>query len=132
LWQSKIGLTSSSLKTGVLEISLKSLSQNIYRLHQAVFQTPDLNMDGVYSQKESWRNMMLNGENDQIVVVIKDEFRADIDAAVEAFESIGMVIEDIMPITGVVTGKIPKGKRNLFQTIPAVKTIEADDSMYLL
>ncbi len=72
---------------------------------------------------------MINAEDERVVVIVKDEFIADLDAVVTSLRENGMKVENVLSVAGIVTGKVPKVNMHQLQFIPAIKAVELDENM---
>lgn len=61
-----------------------------------------------------------------IVVTVTDAALNTIDAVAQKLAAAGMKVEQVLPVTGVITGSCPAGKMGALKTIKGVHSVEGD------
>jgi hypothetical protein len=72
---------------------------------------------------------MSDEQTERIIITVDDQYLEEIQAVATALQSAGMRVEQVMPISGIITGEIsPQQRQNLYN-VPGVADIETDEEM---
>jgi methylmalonyl-CoA mutase cobalamin-binding subunit len=63
-----------------------------------------------------------------VVTVLDDQGLAEIQSVATALQTAGMKVDNVMPITGIITGEVPRSKRQKVECVPGVH-VEDDREM---
>jgi len=75
----------------------------------------------------------MGSENpEKIVVTVGEEHLPDIQSVRADLESAGMEVEGLMETVGIITGKIPSGKRGAIEGVRGVSSVESDGEMHAI
>jgi hypothetical protein len=62
----------------------------------------------------------------RIVVSVDDQNLSVIESVVNALEWVGMKIERVLPISGIITGEVAQSKLEELKSVPGVANVEID------
>jgi hypothetical protein len=72
---------------------------------------------------------MSDEQTERIIITVDDQYLEEIQAVATALQSAGMRVEQVMPISGIITGEIsPQQRQNLYN-VTGVADIETDEEM---
>jgi hypothetical protein len=75
---------------------------------------------------------MLNMSDEQvqrIIVTVDDQNISVIQSVVTALESAGMKVEQVLAVTGIITGEVSQSKLEGLKSVPGVASVEIDREM---
>ena len=72
---------------------------------------------------------MSEEEIEQIVVTVDDQNLPIIQSVVTGLESAGMKVDQMLPVTGIITGTVSQSKLEGLRKVPGVANIEVDGEM---
>ena len=75
---------------------------------------------------------MSEEEVEQIVVTVDDQNLPIIQSVVTGLESAGMKVDQVLPVTGIITGTVSQSKLEGLRKVPGVANIEVDGGMEAL
>ncbi|MEG4147441.1 hypothetical protein [Microcoleus sp. Pol12B5] len=65
----------------------------------------------------------------RIIVTVDDQNISVIQSVVTALESAGMKVEQVLAITGIITGEVSQSKLEGLKSVPGVASVEIDREM---
>ncbi|NJK73778.1 MAG: ketohydroxyglutarate aldolase [Microcoleus sp. SU_5_6] len=68
-------------------------------------------------------------KRERIIVTVNDENLSMIESVVAALESAGMKVEQVLTITGIITGEVAQSKLEGLKSVPGVVDVEIDTEM---
>src|SRR5262245_23388374 len=66
-----------------------------------------------------------------VVVTVTDEAVKNIEAVADKLAAEGMKVEQVLPVTGVITGSCPAGKKGALRSVKGVHSVEDDVQVQL-
>jgi len=72
---------------------------------------------------------MSEEEVEPIVVTVDDQNLPIIQSVVTGLESAGMKVDQVLPVTGIITGAVSQSKLEGLRKVPGVANIEIDGEM---
>jgi len=72
---------------------------------------------------------MSDEQIERIIVTVDNEHLLDIQSVATALQSAGMKVNNVLPITGIITGEVAPLKIQELETIPGVVDVEVDREM---
>lgn len=66
---------------------------------------------------------------EQIVVTVDDQNLPIIQSVVTGLESAGMKVDQVLPVTGIITGAVSQSKLEGLRKVPGVAHVEVDREM---
>ena len=72
---------------------------------------------------------MSEEEVEPIVVTVDDQNLPIIQSVVTGLESAGMKVDQVLPVTGIITGTVSQSKLEGLRKVPGVANIEVDGEM---
>lgn len=65
---------------------------------------------------------------DRIIVTVDDQHLAEIQSVATALQAAGMQVDNVMPLAGIITGEVPRSKRQEVECVSGVY-VEPDREM---
>lgn len=72
---------------------------------------------------------MSEEEVEPIIVTVDDQNLPIIQSVVTGLESAGMKVDQVLPVTGIITGAVSQSKLEGLRKVPGVANIEVDGEM---
>ena len=72
---------------------------------------------------------MSEEEVEPIVVTVDDQNLPIIQSVVTGLESAGMKVDQVLPVTGIITGAVSQSKLEALRSVPGVAHVEVDREM---
>jgi hypothetical protein len=74
---------------------------------------------------------MSKAKGNPIVVTVTDQALANIRAVADQLAAKGMQVNQVLPMTGVITGSCPKGKQAALHAVTGVHSVEEEAQVQL-
>jgi len=75
---------------------------------------------------------MTGNQIDRIVVTIEDQYLPEIHAVASALQATGVKVDNILPVSGIITGEVSHLKINDLQKVSGVASVELDEQMHAI
>ncbi len=72
---------------------------------------------------------MSDEQVERIIVTVDDQNLSVIESIVTALESAGMKVEQVLAVTGIITGEVAQSKLAALRSVPGVAGVEVDREM---
>ncbi|NJK68416.1 MAG: hypothetical protein HC789_11005 [Microcoleus sp. CSU_2_2] len=72
---------------------------------------------------------MSDEQVERIIVSVDDQNLPVIQSVVTALESAGMKVDEVLPVIGIITGKVAQSKLEGLKTVPGVASVEIEEEM---
>ncbi len=72
---------------------------------------------------------MSDEQVERIIVTVDDQNLSVIESVVTALESAGMKVEQVLAVTGIITGEVAQSKLEALRSVPGVTGVEVDREM---
>ncbi|MEG3849942.1 hypothetical protein QT971_21590 [Microcoleus sp. herbarium19] len=72
---------------------------------------------------------MSDEQVERIVVTVDDQNLSVIESVVAGLESAGMKVEQVLAVTGIITGEVARSKLEQLKTVTGVAGVEVDSEM---
>ncbi len=72
---------------------------------------------------------MSDEQVERIIVTVDDQNLSVIESVVTALESAGMKVEQVLAVTGIITGEVAQSKLEALRNVPGVTGVEVDREM---
>jgi enamine deaminase RidA (YjgF/YER057c/UK114 family) len=72
---------------------------------------------------------MSDEQVERIIVTVDDQNLPVIQSVVTALESAGMTVDQVLPVTGIITGAVSPSKLEGLKSVPGVAGVEVDREM---
>ena len=72
---------------------------------------------------------MSDEQVERIVVTVDDQNLSVIESVVTALESAGMKVDEMLPVTGIITGEVARSKLEQLKSVTGVAGVEVDSQM---
>jgi hypothetical protein len=67
-----------------------------------------------------------------VLVTVDDQHLAAIQTVVDALRLAGLQVTNVMPTTGIISGKVSHDKRQALASVPGVAAVEPDEEMHAI
>ena len=72
---------------------------------------------------------MSDEQVERIVVTVDDQNLSVIESVVSGLESAGMKVDEMLPVTGIITGEVARSKLEQLKSVTGVAGVEVDSQM---
>lgn len=75
---------------------------------------------------------MPNNQVQRIVVTIDDQHLPEIQAIASSLQMAGMRVDNVLSVTGIITGEVSQTKINELRVVSGVANVEPDEEMHAI